>query len=302
MEESSSDRTIEVDCSQGDSSTVSIVTVPETTLDDSSAAAATTTSQIDSDNNLQNQGPGLPSVPVTSLGNISQDGLTIDIPVNRSNDAVVMFRVSLADFGKIPVHQIFHLKPDQTVPANETLNTSTQSTCDSGGSYVFRKTAAEATAEQADAAERVVSQGIVDYSVSSKDMSTVEMFQMTKQDPTTMSSSETMMPRDDETASGNVDKMPTVDTTPGDEETASSSVDKMSPADTTTEDVQTASGEFDQTSPADTMLGDNETTSGDVDKMPTADTTPRDKRDVESSEKPSPQPKDDPPTKIQPER
>ena len=71
----------------------------------------------------------------------------IDIPVNRSNDAVVMFQVSLADFGKIPVHQIFHLKPDQTVPANETLNTSTQSTCDGGGSYIFGKTAAEAAAE-----------------------------------------------------------------------------------------------------------------------------------------------------------
>ena len=92
MEESSSDRTIEVDCSQGDSSMVSIVTVLETTLDDSSAAAATKMSQIDSDINLQNQGPGLPSVPVTSLGNVLQDGSPmIDIPVNRSNDAVVMF-------------------------------------------------------------------------------------------------------------------------------------------------------------------------------------------------------------------
>ena len=86
---------------------VSIVTILETSLDDSSAAA-TTMSQIDSDNNLQNQGPGLPqigsdnnlqnqgpglsSVPVTSLGNVSQDGgPMIDIPVNRSNDAVVMF-------------------------------------------------------------------------------------------------------------------------------------------------------------------------------------------------------------------
>ena len=52
MEESSSDRTIEVDCSQGDSSMVSIVTVLETTLDDSSVAAATTMSQVDSDNDL----------------------------------------------------------------------------------------------------------------------------------------------------------------------------------------------------------------------------------------------------------
>ena len=139
MEESRSDGD-EVDCSQGDSSMVSIVTIAETTLDDSSAAV-TTTSQIDSDNNLQNQGQGLPkigsdnnlqnqgpglpqigsdnnlqnqgpglhSVPVTSQGNVLQDGgPMIDIPVNRSNDAVVIFRVSLADFGKIPVHQIFH--------------------------------------------------------------------------------------------------------------------------------------------------------------------------------------------------
>ena len=112
-----------------------------------------------------------------------------------------------------------------------------------------------------------MSQGIVDYSVSSQDMSTVEIFQMTKQDPTTMSSSETMMPRDNETASGDVDKMQTADTMSRDEETASSSADKTSLADTTTEDVQTASGEFDQTSPADTTLGDDETTSGDVDKM-----------------------------------
>ena len=146
----------------------------------------------------------------------------------------------------------------------------------------------------------MVSQGIVDYSVSSQDMSSVEMFQMTKQDPTKPSSSETMMLGEEETASSIVDKTSPSNTMPRDEKTASSSVNKTSPADTMPRDEETASGDVDQTSPANTTTEDVQTASGDVDKMSPTDTTPGDERDIEASKKPSPQPKDETPTKIQP--
>ena len=148
----------------------------------------------------------------------------------------------------------------------------------------------------------MVSQDIVDYSVSSQDMSSVEMFQMTKQDPTKLSS-ETMMP--------------------GGEETASGDVNQMSPVDTTTEDVQTASGDVNKMSPVDTMPGDERDTEASKkpspkpkDETPTKiqskDDTPtkikpKDEtptkiksKDIEPSKKPSPQLKDETPTKIQP--
>ena len=72
-----------------------------------------------------------------------------------------MLRVSLADFSKIPIHQILTFKP---------LKSSTQST----SSYIFGKTAAEV------ACERTVKQSLVDYSGTTDDMFSVDMFQMGK--------------------------------------------------------------------------------------------------------------------------
>ena len=83
--------------------------------------------------------------------------------------------MSLTDFSKIPMQQILDmgLGHIQTFVANEALNSSSQSSCDEGGSYVFGKTAAEAA----------VRHGLVDYSVTRDDTSSVEMFQMQKQSP-----------------------------------------------------------------------------------------------------------------------
>ena len=156
-----------VNCSD---STASITTVAETSLDEAVQVQSTSTNMNSGKSEVtNNESTGsLVSVDkhVPMSESNSQDAAcpVMDVPIRREADGkLVMVRMSLAEFNKIPVEQIVTVNPD------ETLNSSNLSSL----SFVFGKTAAEALCE------RNAKKGIVDYSTTDE-MISVDTFQMGK--------------------------------------------------------------------------------------------------------------------------
>ena len=138
-------------------STVSITTVPESSLDEAEHVVSGS-SQNEVISNVRTGSLVSVEKPVSD----SNSQPMIDVPVRRDDGQLVMVRLSLEDFSKLPIQQMVTLKQD------DTLNSSTQS----ASSFVFGKTAAEA------ACDRNEKQGLVDYSTTTDDMGSVDMFQM----------------------------------------------------------------------------------------------------------------------------
>ena len=138
-------------------STVSITTVPESSLDEAEHVVSGS-SQNEVISNVRMGSLVSVEKPVSD----SNSQPMIDVPVRRDDGQLVMVRLSLEDFSKLPIQEMVILKQD------DTLNSSTQS----ASSFVFGKTAAEA------ACDRNEKQGLVNYSTTTDDMGSVDMFQM----------------------------------------------------------------------------------------------------------------------------
>ena len=138
-------------------STVSITTVPESSLDEAEHVVSGS-SQNEVISNVRTGSLVSVEKPVSD----SNSQPMIDVPVRCDDGQLVMVRLSLEDFSKLPIQEMVILKQD------DTLNSSTQS----ASSFVFGKTAAEV------ACDRNEKQGLVNYSTTTDDMGSVDMFQM----------------------------------------------------------------------------------------------------------------------------
>ena len=138
-------------------STVSITTVPESSLDEAEHVVSGS-SQNEVISNVRTGSLVSVEKPVSD----SNSQPMIDVPVRCDDGQLVMVQLSLEDFSKLPIQEMVVLKQD------DTLNSSTQS----ASSFVFGKTAAEA------ACDRNEKQGLVNYSTTTDDMRSVDMFQM----------------------------------------------------------------------------------------------------------------------------
>ena len=156
-----------VNCSD---SNASITTVAETSLDEAVQVQSTSTNINSAQSEVtNNESTGsLVSVdkhiPMSESNSQGAACPMMDVPIRRETGGkVVMVRMFLAEFNKIPIEQIVTVNP------NKTLNSSNLSS----SSFVFGKTAAEALCEQK------AKKDIVDYSTTDE-MISVDTFQMGK--------------------------------------------------------------------------------------------------------------------------
>ena len=106
-----------VNCSDS-VSTVSITIVPELSLDDADQVDPTSNDNSSMQNEVTNNDKtgSLVSLDNPVSETDSQDHVhpMIDVPVKKENGKLVMLRVSLNSFSKIPVQEIISFKPDET--------------------------------------------------------------------------------------------------------------------------------------------------------------------------------------------